>query len=402
MYGHNLTETGIFAMRCPVFILHILILLAFLAFPSITRAETAPKTLYQITGIEVDVTAKTAAAARTLAIETAERKAFEQLAEQFQASLPTDKINNADIGALVQNFDVEQEKFSATRVIGRYTVQFRPAATRRYFDKLGVNYIEKMPDSVLVLPVTHLGKRFILWEEPTPWRGTWESGNRKRDSLIIPTGDLEDVKIISTNEAIGGKAASLHALIEKYSAKGGAVVTILTPATNKDSGKLESSFYDADGDYITTETTQLDPVAADTKPEARYADLAGDLRKSIAAHMKETKNNSKEGGAASVSEEIPTGTEKPNAPPHETLAVTTTVNSLPEWAMIKRQIDSLPMVDNTILTTITRGSAKFDLTYHGDLRNLQSALSDQNMALGQSGEKGDWLLMIEQPAGVKQ
>lgn len=399
MYGHNLTETGIFAMRCPVFIPHILILLVFLSVPALApskaRAEDATTTLYQITGIEVDVTAKSAAAARDLAIQTAERKGFEQLAEQLEATIQIDKISDNDLAAIVQNYDVEQEKHSSTRVIGRYTVQFRPAATRRFFDKLGTSYSEKMPDTILVLPVTKANKRFILWEEPTPWRSAWDSSNKRKDSLALPAGDLDDVKLISTNEAIGGKSSALHALADKYAAKGGTVVTILTPATDKDAGKLETSFYDSDGDFQTTITQPVPPMSPNDKPDMMLGNLAKDIKKAIQAKRHTSSGNKPAGATTGVSSEIPTPA---SAPPHETLSITASVNSLAEWAMIKRQIDALPMVDNTSLNTITRGSAKFDLTYHGDLRALQAAMGDNRMSLGQSGAKGDWIMMIEQPA----
>lgn len=90
-------------------------------------AEARP---YEVSGVEVDVTAADAAAARDQAIVEGQRTALQMLIEDLvglekaaQVPLPGDDA----ISAMVQDFEVESERLSAVRYIGVLTYRFDPS-----------------------------------------------------------------------------------------------------------------------------------------------------------------------------------------------------------------------------------------------------------------------------------
>jgi hypothetical protein len=87
---------------------------------------------YVVPGVTVDVTADNAAAARGQAIREAHRKAFMTLATQLSPEAIPD-VPDAQLGNLVSNFAVQQEKFSGNRYVATYLFRFRQNATRGVF-----------------------------------------------------------------------------------------------------------------------------------------------------------------------------------------------------------------------------------------------------------------------------
>src|SRR3982750_3742865 len=80
-----------------------------------------------VEGIAVDVTADSAQAARDKALVQAQRKAFDQLMQtlvQPQDLARAPKVSDAQIADMVLDFDIESEKTSAVRYIGKLNFRF--------------------------------------------------------------------------------------------------------------------------------------------------------------------------------------------------------------------------------------------------------------------------------------
>jgi hypothetical protein len=73
------------------------------------------------------------------------------------------------------------------------------------------------------------------------------------------------------------------------------------------------------------------------------------------------------------------------------LPVNVLISTLPEWAQIKRTIDSVPGVSRTDVITLQRGMTNVEIEFHGSVENLQSALAHQNLIL-QQDPSGAWTL----------
>ncbi len=102
--------------------------------PPVAQPEKDP---YTVTDIAGDVTADQADHARDQALTQAERAAFLQLCARFALSGPaTTKLTDDDIAGLVQSFDLQNERVSATHYAGVFTIHFKPDLVRAKIAKL--------------------------------------------------------------------------------------------------------------------------------------------------------------------------------------------------------------------------------------------------------------------------
>ncbi len=382
---------------------HLLIFLLFVSFFAFPAGQTRAQddaALYSITDVPADVTADSAAHARDQAIAQAQRLAFNQLLDRLGASVTVaKKLSDDDIAALVKSFEVQNERTSAVRYIGSFTVQFRPGAVRTYLANHNATYSEaKSSKPMLVLPVLNSGGKTILWEDKTKWHTVWENNAAVSGlvPIIVPTGSLEDIAIISTVEATEGKNSAIKAIIDKYQALG-AVVTIMTADLDKPGSgfKIDIASYDADGNA--TDASAITLPAATTKSGIDDA-LAQAVQQVRRKMEKEWQKESQAPSSVQVMDDAVPGapTSKPDPAlskePATYLPVTVAINSLPEWAQIRRKLDSIPLVAHIEVISLQRGTANIEIQFHGSLDALQFALNQQNLFLKQDALNQVWTI----------
>ncbi len=107
--------------------------------PQPTLAKQTPTTLTNeictVADVNADVTADNANHARDQALMQAERAGLSQLMGKLGAPDNTAKMKDDDVALLVQSFEVQSEKTSATRYIGVFTIRFKPSAVQKKFGK---------------------------------------------------------------------------------------------------------------------------------------------------------------------------------------------------------------------------------------------------------------------------
>lgn len=96
---------------------------------------------FTVSGVKVDVSAANANAARDQAIRDAQVKAW---AELYKRLVPTassvPRVSDIELARLVQGFEIDDEKVSATRYVGSITVRFRPNPVRETLAGGGQQY----------------------------------------------------------------------------------------------------------------------------------------------------------------------------------------------------------------------------------------------------------------------
>ncbi len=189
----------------------------------------------------IDKTDKNAVTARKRAITEAKRSAFGRLAKSM---LPTKefvdyKIPSDDvISGFVMDFEIKDEKLSSSRYKANFTVRFTGETGK--FIKSGNSMFNRLfsesrrkkffggsPDkefkTVLLLPYhkNYLGRK-TLWEDPNPWRDEWQSLGgvmvSSKVSIIVPTGDINDMSFGNPMAVWSGDYSVLDKLIEYYNA----------------------------------------------------------------------------------------------------------------------------------------------------------------------------------------
>lgn len=193
--------------------------------------------LHTVGGVNVDVTADTAVAAREQAIATAQIQAFRILMQRLTllnaGDLPV--IERERLGKLVKDFEISGERTSSVRYLGEFTVRFIPDQVRRYLRETGIGFSEAFRPPMLVLPIIQDERGTRIWDDPNPWLDVWQnrSGQVGQLTLLAPRGGLEDLVTTNVDQALSGDVQALKAMRERYRTESVLVaVARLVPATD--------------------------------------------------------------------------------------------------------------------------------------------------------------------------
>ncbi len=168
--------------------------------------------------IEVDITADNAVKAREEAFEAAQIKGYKTLATEL---LSEDEITNFEmpdintIARYVKDFEVTNEKLSATRYKGTYTIRYDTSAFEGVAPASNNNTVSK----ILVLPFFKNGAQSYLWQlNPFMDAFVSERVNSQSKNIIIPIGTIEDVQQIRDHQAFTPNFNMLENMRTRYSA----------------------------------------------------------------------------------------------------------------------------------------------------------------------------------------
>ncbi len=337
-----------------------LVLLAVLTAPAASLA--APEDAYAVSGIAVDATAESAAAARDEAIADGQREAFRRLLERLVAEDALDlvrPIDDAAITGAIDDFAVEEERSSAIRYIARLNFRFRRDAVRQLLLDAGVPFAEQRSKPIVVLPVWSGGAAPVLWDDPNPWREAFARQERG-DGLVpflVPLGDVEDLAAVSADQALDGDAAALAAIADRYQA-GEVLIAEALP----------------EGDQVVVVVRRFrDGVLLGTD-QVRAASLSAAVGVITAPIERDWKEQNLIGGSG-----------------EQTLTVSVPLTGLKDWTEIRRRLQSVSSLRRMVVLSLSRGEAAVEISYAGDQRQLELALAQRDLTLALE-PTGGWVL----------
>src|SRR5690348_12470372 len=183
----------------------------------------AQQNVYVAAGIPVDITGDLATL-REQAMLKAQREGLQKVLSTIASAEDIKHITlpgDDEITSWVQDFEIEEEKTSASRYIGRFTFRFMADPIRQFLADQGVAYAETESKAVLVLPVytTETGDT-ELWGPTNPWFAAWASRPQQPGLVPIqtPVGDLPDQNAITATQALAGDQARIQSLSDRYAA----------------------------------------------------------------------------------------------------------------------------------------------------------------------------------------
>lgn len=324
---------------------------------------------FTVSGVKVDVSAANANAARDQAIRDAQVKAW---AELYKRLVPTatsvPRVSEIELARLVQGFEIDDEKVSATRYVGSITVRFRPNSVRETLAGGGQQYVEPPARPYVVLPVTVVDGRPVLWEDRTDWREAWEGrpAGASLVPLVVPDGELADISAIGVNEALSGDPEALARIAQRYNAGGVIVAKTDLPAGGLDLGRplaVEVTHYTPDG----ARDQQTVNVKAD------MADRAGDFLTRATTFV-----------SAAIDESYRRDNTVASGPEQSTL-VRVPLASLNDWVETRKRLGMVNAVTRTDVLSISRYEALVALTHRGDVERLRQALARRDLGLARTG-----------------
>jgi len=177
----------------PLAAIAALFLAALCAFAPGAASAQGRDNVYAVAGVHVDETAANAAAAQQAGFAAGQRAGFERLVRRL--TLPAElaargvpQVEPATLERLVLSVDVEQERRSGTRYIGRLTVRYDPSGVRTLLRQYNLTVVDTRTSPVLVAPLVTSG---TAPETAELWRDVWVNGGFGDELVPFTTAPAE-------------------------------------------------------------------------------------------------------------------------------------------------------------------------------------------------------------------
>ena len=355
------------AVRGPWFaLLGFLTFLGLMAGGGATALAQDVNDLFTVSGVAVDVSAANATAAREQALAEGQAAALTTLLQRLTRREDWRRLPTASgdaLAFLVTDFEVDNERTSAVRYLASLTVRFKPSEVRGLLRQASIPFAETPSRPVLVLPVLRQGLGVVLWDDPNQWRTAWAAMGARRSSLVpmlIPFGDLSDIADVSAEQAVAGETEPLATIARRYGARDSLVA------------------------IATVETAFGNPTRLDVAVTRIGATQQAPILLDVAARPGEDERTLLRRGAAETADAVEDAWVEANLlrfDQAQQLALRVPVTSLAEWLDVRQRLQRVAVVTDLQLRSLSRESALVDLTYFGELGQLQDALVQRDLVL---------------------
>jgi hypothetical protein len=310
-----------------------------------------------------------------------QRRALATMIERLPGAGPSAKVPRLDdkaITDLVASFEVANERMSAVRYVAEYTFHFRPTEVRRVLRNAGIaladdamkpqdpnqpQEISKPPDSakpLVLLPVYQAGRAVRLWDDPNPWRDSWEQ-RPAIVRLVVPLGDAGDIAAIDAEKARAGDAAALAVLARRNGAEDVVVaVAAMRGPPDKPSGVDVTLRRYRAGQLIDSRNA---PLAAN--PGESEGDLLGRATGAVAAVVE-----------SGWKKEPSTGYDQQG-----TLTAVLPITGLDDWVRARDRLAAVSAIRKVALVALSRQEATIEIGYVGSIDQLKASLSGISLDL---------------------
>ena len=216
-----------------------------------TNAPLDASGSFEIGGIDVDVNAKDAEAARQAGWRLAQRLGWQKLSQRLTGSARS--ASDATLNSVVSGIIVENEQIGPHRYVARLGVMYNRA---RAAGLLGVAAGMTRSPPMLLLPLQISGGTATMFERKTPWAEAWarfRTGNSLID-YVRPIGTGADSLLLNAGQAERRGRGWWRTILDQYGARdvlipevrlfrrwpGGPVVGVFTARHGPDNRKIAS------------------------------------------------------------------------------------------------------------------------------------------------------------------
>ncbi len=215
----------------PLAALAAFFLAALCAFAPGAASAQGRDNVYAVAGVYVNETAANAAAAQQAGFAAAQRAGFERLVRRL--TIPSElvargmpAVDGAALERLVLSVDVEEERRSTTRYIGRLTVRFDPSSVRTLLRQSSLTVVDTRTAPVLVAPVT---TGDVTPEIAAAWREVWSNGGFQEElvPLAVAPATLQGAPAWATAAPFAQGAAAASVLYATLRVQGGIATAAL-------------------------------------------------------------------------------------------------------------------------------------------------------------------------------
>ena len=171
---------------------------------------------YEVSGIAVDVAAKTAEAARYGGWRIAQRKAWVQLSNRLGGG--GGLVSDGTLDQIVSGIVIENEQIGPTRYIAKLGILFDRA---RAGALLGIAAYSDRSRPMLVVPLQISGGIETVFERRNPWQEAWaryRTGNSRID-YVRPAGNGADSLLLNAGQVTRPGRGWWRTIVDQYGAQ---------------------------------------------------------------------------------------------------------------------------------------------------------------------------------------
>lgn len=340
--------------------------------PAVSSAMVEP---FTVGGVDVDVTAVSANAAKQQAISQASRQAFQTLLERLTAPSDRSRLPKVDGADYVSYYDVDQERRSSVRYIATLTIHFNAPSVRQLLKANNIAVVIRIFHPVVIVPVYKAGGGAALWDDPNPWRAQWmQPGLTAQAALVVPG----DGALPTVDQALNADGPSLNALAARFHAS---QVLVMIAEVSGDGHKVEVSTLAAPGSVKPALESQSYTVNSGEAIDQTLARAARDMARALDMASAQTANQQSamaQGAAAGNGD--------------DSLWTLVNINGLEDWVGIRERLNrGAGVVRSWELLSLTRAQAAVILHLGtGGEDQARAALAQAGLELTPSD--GNWTL----------
>lgn len=339
------------------------------ATPS-TAQDSETEGLFTVYGVEMDVTAATAAQARRIALDQARQRAFERLIEKIAAPdalamLPP--ISDGMLEQFVRAVQISNERSSSTRYLAEIDVTFSPPAIRGLLSDAGIAFTESQGGPYLLLPLYRAGGQLRLLGEHS-WVQALEMAEI-RNRLIryrLPETGIRARTALSPLRLDGASPATLAEIARRFDVPD-VLLAEARPTVDFATGRRAVVFRGSTG------------------PEAGL-----DFRGRVIAGAQEDLVSLLERAADRIFTNVDAAWKERTMisdQQRRRIEVLAPVRHLDDWIALRKRLDSVPVLRNAEIARISLPLSRFVIDYVGSMEQLRLGLEQARLVLESRGER---------------
>ena len=332
---------------------------------NIILAEITEDEVFTIRNILVDVSSKSSAHARDIALRDAQIKGFYILMKKMLLKGEYEKIsdiNKDKILELVEEISIEDEKRISARYIGKIVVKFKKNLVLSFLKSNNIKFSITKSKPLLILPIYKYGGITYLWDKENIWKDLWNKDYD--DGSLIPIrvsgGKFKDFIYFNPNQAIKKNLKNLE-IIAANNNSTGVLVAILKKKYNRDKSKFQLD--------LNLTIYRFDDGSTNTfqdKIEVDVDKFSNDLL--LEAKLKVENFVKNQWKVQNVLSTI-----------KNSIKLTVNYNNLKEWVDIRSLINNVSIIDKYKIVNISKNFAVISISFSGNYNQLRIALKQSDL-----------------------
>ncbi|MFW0777711.1 MAG: DUF2066 domain-containing protein [Rickettsiales bacterium] len=322
--------------------------------------------------VNVDVTGKDAADARTQAMAKGEVDALIELLAKLtppgQAQDIVATLDSKKITALVRGVEVSEEKITSDRYRARLIVSFDADAVSSLIKTFTTGEASEEASVVtgafLIIPAYEEDGQAVLWGDDNPWHKAWSILGLEitAGDMIVPYGDNNDSAIVNINNVSSANYSALSPLAirygitdivilqAKYTRAPDMMLTVIKRRINRLKNEINMLTYRAD-------------------PQETRDTLLARAARDIADNM-QTKKTEEVSEIRGV-----------RAGDRNRMMILASITTLRSWTDLRARLSSLPMIDRIELLAMSPQQVDMVIHYRGEPESLAAGIVSQKIRL---------------------